>query len=277
MECLDTYLLPYRRLSVPCPLGGVTTLSKPSLKGIVSAEMVCLKVDENLPLLLFPVLREEASRLFLGQAGYPTLGVAVTFRDALARLPKRRGSRPRPRPGVGGSRFQHRNRRNRAGAASWAPPTLSYGPFIGWVCGDVVGFTDSTLSARRAGGIVLHPSFVQSSAHLALGASWRCNPERVPAAAAAAAAMVSPVTVVSARAREPASPRPSPQGLGTGQRQARPSRGAEEAAVPSGKRRLSRSSAPHFRSAPPPRAPLSTRGREENIVHVTRKRDSVDP
>lgn len=42
---------------------------------------------------------------------------------------------------------------------------------------------------------MLHPSFVQSSAHLALGASWRCNPERVPAAAAAAA-MVSPVTVV---------------------------------------------------------------------------------
>lgn len=35
------------------------------------------------------------------------------------------------------------------------------------------------------------------SAHLALGASWWCNPERVPAAAAAAAAaMVSPVTVV---------------------------------------------------------------------------------
>lgn len=54
---------------------------------------------------------------------------------------------------------------------------------------------------------MLHPSFVQSSAHLALGASWRCNPERVPAAAAAAA-MVSPVTVVSARAREPAAKPP---------------------------------------------------------------------
>lgn len=54
---------------------------------------------------------------------------------------------------------------------------------------------------------MLHPSFVLSSAHLALGASWRCNPERVPAAAAAAA-MVSPVTVVSARAREPATRAP---------------------------------------------------------------------
>lgn len=82
---------------------------------------------------------------------------------------------------------------------------------------------------------MLHPSFVQSSAHLALGASWRCNPERVAAAAAAAAAaMVSPVTVVSARAREPASPRPETPGPGTRQPQAGPPRGAEETAVPSG-------------------------------------------
>lgn len=79
---------------------------------------------------------------------------------------------------------------------------------------------------------MLHPSFVRSSAHLALGASWWCNPERVPAAAAAAAAaMVSPVTVVSARAREPAA---KPPGPGTRQRQAGPPRGAEEGAVPSG-------------------------------------------
>lgn len=76
---------------------------------------------------------------------------------------------------------------------------------------------------------MLHPGFVQSSAHLALGASWRCNPERVPAAAAAAA-MVSPVTVVSARAREPAARAPRAWDEAA---QAGPPRGAEEAAVPS--------------------------------------------
>lgn len=76
---------------------------------------------------------------------------------------------------------------------------------------------------------MLHPGFVQSSAHLALGASWRCNPERVPAAAAAAA-MVSPVTVVSARAREPTARAPRAWDEAA---QAGPPRGAEEAAVPS--------------------------------------------
>lgn len=121
---------------------------------------------------------------------------------------------------------------------------------------------------------MLHPSFVQSSAHLALGASWRCNPERVPAAAAAAA-MVSPVTVVSARAREPAAK--PPPGLGQGSGKPGNRGGRRKLLSAPGKRQLSRSFAPHSRSAPPPRAPLSARGREENIVHVTRKRDSVDP
>lgn len=172
--------------------------------------------------------------------------------------------RPRPRPGVGGPPFQRRNRLSRAGTSSRAPPTRGSGPFIGWICGDVVGFTDSTPSARRAGGIVLHPSFVQSSAHLALAASWRCNPERV-SAAAAAAAMVSPVTVVSARAREPASPRPSPPGLGRGR--GKPGRrvGRRKLLSSPGKRLLSRSFAPHSRSAPPPRAPRLPAGGRKTL------------
>lgn len=187
-------------------------------------------------------------------------GVAVTFRDALPRLQKGRGLESPPMPGVGGPPFQRRNRGSLAGAASWAPPIRGSSPLIGWICGDVVRFTDSTPSAGRAGGIVLHPCFVPSSAHLALGASWRCNPERVPAAAAAA--MVSPVTVVSARAREP---RPELPGPGTRQRQAGPP-GEPRKLVPlRGKRRLSRSLAAHSRSTPPPRAPRLPAGGRKTL------------
>lgn len=170
--------------------------------------------------------------------------------------------RPRPRPGVGGPPFQRRNRGSPAGAASRAPPTRGFGPFIGWVCGDVVGFTDSTPSTRRAGGTVLHPSFVQSSAHLALGSSWRCNPERV-SAPAAASAMVSPVTVVSARAREPATKPPRAWDEAAASRAAEG--GGGRCCPLRGKRRLSRFLAPHFRSAPPPRAPRLPAGGRKTL------------
>lgn len=76
----------------------------------------------------------------------------------------------------------------------------------------------------------------------------------------------------SARARGQA-----PPGLGQGSGKPGNRGGRRKLLSAPGKRRLSRSFAPHSRSAPPPRAPLSARGREENIVHVTRKRDSVDP
>lgn len=46
---------------------------------------------------------------FCSQVGSLAVGVAVTFRDALARLPKGRGLEAPPAPGVGGPPFQRRN------------------------------------------------------------------------------------------------------------------------------------------------------------------------
>lgn len=74
---------------------------------------------------------------------------------------------------------------------------MGFGPLIGGVCGDVVGFADRTPSSRRAGGIVVHLQALLRRRLL----TWprvrpgRCSPERV----SAAVAMVSPVTVVSER------------------------------------------------------------------------------
>lgn len=80
-------------------------------------------------------------------------GVAVTFRDALARLPRGRGPEAPPPPGeVEGPPFPRRNRGSPAGATTRAPPTRGSGPLIGWAHGDVVGLTDSTPGAGRAGG-----------------------------------------------------------------------------------------------------------------------------
>lgn len=79
--------------------------------------MVCLKVDENL--FFVPVLREDASRgahgavvcLSLSQAGSSTLGVALTFRDTLARLSKRRDPAATPTPGGGRTSFSAQKQR----------------------------------------------------------------------------------------------------------------------------------------------------------------------
>lgn len=53
--------------------------------------------------------------LSLSQAGYPTLGVVVTFRDALARLPKGRALEATPTPGGGRTSFSAQKQREPGG------------------------------------------------------------------------------------------------------------------------------------------------------------------
>lgn len=118
-------------------------------------------------MLFVPELREDASRgaptavkclLFRSQAGSLGRGGRGHVPGCPGTLPERAWPRGPARSRGGRTSFSAQKQREPSRRRQPTPPIRGSGSLIVYIRGDVVRFTDSTPSARRAGGIVFHPA-----------------------------------------------------------------------------------------------------------------------